>query len=94
LIQTDWVDPETGHSVSLFQVNGRPIETALARLLLPEPKAIARQALAEAKLYDVQIPFACRVLTWKTGTIAYALVSTKLTEDEMTKFAEALVSRR
>lgn len=94
VIQTDWVDPETGHSVSLFQVNGRPIETALARLLLPEPKAIARQALAEAKLYDVQIPFACRVLTWKTGTIAYALVSTKMTEDEMTKFAEALVSRR
>ncbi|RMG26882.1 MAG: hypothetical protein D6724_00810 [Armatimonadetes bacterium] len=94
VVQTDWVDPSTGHTVSLFQVNGRPVETVLSRLLLPEPKAIANRTLSDAKFYEVQIPISCRVLTWKSGQVAYALVSTKMSEGQMTKFAENLVSAR
>jgi hypothetical protein len=88
------VDPSTGHTVSLFQVNGRPVETVLSRLLLPEPKAIANRTLSDAKFYEVQIPISCRVLTWKSGQVAYALVGTKMSEGQMTKFAENLVSAR
>ncbi|MEW5884108.1 MAG: hypothetical protein AB1725_07785 [Armatimonadota bacterium] len=87
VVQSDWVDPKTGHTATLFQVVDRRVESVLSRLLLGSPSPIADQRISTAQVYEVDVPFKCSVLTWKVGNVSYALVSTGMSRQQMVDFA-------
>lgn len=87
VVQSDWVDPKTGHTATLFQVVDRKVESVLSRLLLGSPSPVADQRISTAQFYEVTVPFKCSVLTWKVGTVSYALVSTAMSRQAIIDFA-------
>jgi outer membrane lipoprotein-sorting protein len=87
VVQTDWVDPKTGHTATLFQVVDRKVESVLSRLLLGSPSPVSDQRISTAQFYEVTVPFKCSVLTWKVGNVSYALVSTVMSRQQMIDFA-------
>lgn len=87
VVQSDWVDPKTGNTATLFQVVDRRVESVLSRLLLGSPSPVADQRISTAQVYEVEVPFKCTVLTWKAGNVSYALVTTSMSRQQMIDFA-------
>jgi hypothetical protein len=85
--QSDFVHPETGDTLSLLQVSGRPIEASLGQLILGPPTKVEKQGLDSAKYYSVAQPIKLNVLTWKQGDVSYALVSTSLGSSALQELA-------
>ncbi|MBA3726738.1 MAG: hypothetical protein H0W86_09870 [Armatimonadetes bacterium] len=85
--KSDFVDPSTGHTLSLLQINGAEIEPFIDMLILGTPKMNPDNRLANSKLYSVDKPAKITAVTWTVGQVRYALISTGLPTDKLLPIA-------
>ncbi|MGI8922452.1 MAG: hypothetical protein ACR2HJ_00180 [Fimbriimonadales bacterium] len=85
--KSDFVDPSTGHTLSLLQINGAEIEPFIDMLILGTPKLNPDNRLANSKLYSVDKPAKITAVSWTVGQVRYALISTGLPTDKLLSIA-------
>lgn len=90
IIQSDFVDPKTGNTLTLFQAKGRDAINSLSALLLGKPEVIEDTNLSDVRYYQVNIPITVNVLAWKLKDISYALVSTELDKSPLIELAKKI----
>lgn len=87
MTQSDFVDPKTGATLTLLQVENRDLKPWLAPLALGEGEKVPNQVAGNALFYTAEKPVKVGVLTWQLGQTRMALVSTSLTKDQLVEIA-------
>ncbi len=87
MTQSDFVDPKTGATLTLLQIENRDLKPWLAPLALGEGEKVPNQVAGNAMFYTADKPVKVSVLTWQLGQTRMALVSTSLGKDELLEIA-------
>jgi hypothetical protein len=90
IAKSDFVDPKTGHTLTLIQTQGVPPVNFLDGAILGTPKQINDPRLPEGSIYHVQFPYKMTVVTWQKGKVRYGLASTSATESELLTIASKI----
>lgn len=88
--QSDFVNPATGDTISVLQIEGQEIEPYIDELVLGTPKTNVDSRIANSKLYTVGGPGNIKVLTWTSGQSRHAIVATNMSEAQMIEMASKL----
>jgi len=87
MTQSDFVDPTTGSTLTLLQIENRDLKPWLAQLALGEGEKVPNQVAGNAVFYSVSAPVKINVLTWQVAQTRMALVSTSLSKDQLVEIA-------
>lgn len=87
MVQSDFVDPATGATLTLLQIENRDLKPWLAPLGLSNGETVANQSAGNAVYYSVDWPVKVNVLTWQVGQTRMALVATNLSKDALLELA-------
>ncbi|MCH8273481.1 MAG: hypothetical protein IH851_01665 [Armatimonadetes bacterium] len=88
--KSDFVDPKSGDTLTFVQVYGGPAEMALGPIVLGAPTVVKDQRLSGALAYRVTLPFEMNVLIWRKNEVSYALISTRLSLEELKSIAGSI----
>jgi hypothetical protein len=94
MTQSDFVDPKTGATLTLLQIENRDLTPWLSRLALGEGVKVANQVAGNATYYTAEKPVKVGVLTWQLGQTRMALVSTSLDKDQLVEIAGTIKASR
>lgn len=87
-VQSDFLDPKTGDTLSFLQLRHRGIASLFPGLALPEPSVLTSKERGRVLVYALTQPFALNLISWQTGEGSYVLASTRLTPKELLALAE------
>jgi hypothetical protein len=93
MVQSDFVDPKTGATLTLLQIEKRDLKPWLAQLGLGEGEPVPNEGVGNAKFFTVDRPVKVNVLTWQAGQAHLALVSTNLAKEQLVDLAGKIRAR-
>lgn len=88
--KSDFVDPKSGHTLTLIQTQGVPPVNFLDGAMLGAPKQINDPRLPDGSIYHARFPYEMIVITWQKGKVRYGLASTSATESELLTMASKI----
>jgi hypothetical protein len=88
MVQSDFLDPKTGDTVSFLQLRHRGIASLFPGLELPNPTILNSKVRGRVQAYTLASPFPLNLITWQNEDGVYILASTRLTPKELLALAE------